>query len=168
MRDSSIVTLYKNKGDKGDCNNYRGISLLSVTGKAFARVILKRLQRLAERILPESQCGFRAGRSTTDMIFTLRQLQEKCREQDKPLHVAFIDLTKAFDTVSRPALYQVLEGIGCPPTLLKLIISFHQDMKATVKFDGSTSESTLHTLVSNIQIKNLIIIYSLYVDTWCI
>ena len=141
MRDSSIVTLYKNKGDKGDCNNYRGISLLSVTGKAFARVILKRLQRLAERILPESQCGFRAGRSTTDMIFTLRQLQEKCREQDKPLHIAFIDLTKAFDTVSRPALYQVLEGIGCPPTLLKLIISFHQDMKATVKFDGSTSES---------------------------
>ena len=75
------------------------------------------------------------------MIFTLRQLQEKCREQNKPLHVAFIDLTKAFDTVSRTALYQVLEGIGCPPTLLKLIISFHQGMKATVKFDGSTSES---------------------------
>ena len=61
MLDSSIVALFKNKGDKGDCNNYRGISLLSVTGKAFARVILKRLQRLAERILPESQCGFRAG-----------------------------------------------------------------------------------------------------------
>jgi hypothetical protein len=45
-----------------------------------------------------------------DMIFTLRKLQEKCREQDKPFHVAFIELTKAFDTASRPALYQVLEG----------------------------------------------------------
>ena len=50
MRDAKIVTLNKNKGDKGDCSNYRGISLLSITGKAFARIILKRLQRLANRV----------------------------------------------------------------------------------------------------------------------
>ena len=47
----------------------RGISLLSVTGKVFARVLLPRLQKLADRIYPESQCGFPSGRSTTDMIF---------------------------------------------------------------------------------------------------
>jgi len=75
MRDASIVTLYKNKGDRSDCNNYRGISLLSVVGKVFARIVLNRLQTLAARIYPESQCGFRSGRSTTDMIFTVRQLQ---------------------------------------------------------------------------------------------
>ena len=46
MRDAKIVTLYKNKGDRSDCNNYRGISLLSVVGKVFARVILVRLQEL--------------------------------------------------------------------------------------------------------------------------
>ena len=63
------------------CNNYRGFSLLSVTGKVFAKVILIRLQKLAECVYPEPQCGFRAGRSTTDMVFSLRQLQEKCREQ---------------------------------------------------------------------------------------
>ena len=140
LRNAKIVTLYKNKGDKGDCNNYRGISLLSITGKVFARVILKRLQTIAERVLPESQCGFRAGRSTMDMIFSLRQLQEKSREQGKPLFVCFVDLTKAFDTVSRSGLYSVLRRIGCPPTLLKLIISFHSEMTATVQFDGSTSE----------------------------
>ncbi|XP_020604539.1 uncharacterized protein LOC110043431 [Orbicella faveolata] len=79
MRDASIVTLYKNKGDQSDCNNCRGISLLSIVGKVFARVALGRLQTLASRVYPESQCGFRAGRSTVDMIFSLHQLQEKCR-----------------------------------------------------------------------------------------
>ena len=49
-----------------------------------------------------------------DMIFSLRQLQEKCREQRKPLYMAFIDLTKIFDLVSRSGLFQVVERIGCP------------------------------------------------------
>ncbi|KAI8519266.1 hypothetical protein Bbelb_025230 [Branchiostoma belcheri] len=101
MRNSKIITLYKNKGDRSDCNSYRGISLLSIVGKVFAKVVLSRLQVLANRVYPESQCGFRAERSTTDMIFSVRQLQEKCREQQKPLYIAFINLTKAFDLVSR-------------------------------------------------------------------
>ena len=58
-----------------------------------------------------------------------------------PLYMAFVDLTKAFDTVCRPALYKVLESIGCPPTLLSLIISFHEEMTACIQFDGSTSNS---------------------------
>ena len=141
MRDANIVTLYKNKGDRGDCNNYRGISLLSIVGKVYARVVLNRLQKLADRIYPESQCGFRAERSTVDMIFSLRQLQEKCREQHKPLYMAFIDLTKAFDLVSREGLFKVLAKIGCPPKLLQIIQSFHDNMKGTVQFDGSTSDA---------------------------
>ena len=139
MRNANIVTLYKNKGDRSDCNNYRGISLLSIVGKAFARVALKRLQRVADRIYPESQCGFRAQRSTIDMIFTLRQLQEKCREQQRPLYIVFVDLTKAFDLVSRKGLFQLLEKIGCPQKLLKVLISFHEGMTGTVLFDGSSS-----------------------------
>lgn len=140
MRDSKIITLYKNKGARSDCNNYRGISLLSVVGKVFARVVLMRLQVLAERVYPESQCGFRAGRSTIDMIFSIRQLQEKCREQQKPLYIAFIDLTKAFDLVSRSGLFQILLKIGCPPRLLSIIRSFHTDMKATVQYNSNLSE----------------------------
>ncbi len=58
MSDSKIITIYKNKGERNDCNNYRDIFLLSIVGKVFARVILIRLQKLAERIYPESQCGF--------------------------------------------------------------------------------------------------------------
>jgi len=140
LRDAHIITLYKNKGERSDCNNYRGISLLSIVGKVFARIALNRLQKLADRVYPESQCGFRAHRSTVDMIFSLRQLQEKCREQNMPLHLAFIDLTKAFDLVSREGLFSLLKKIGCPPTLLKIVQSFHDDMKARVFYDGTLSE----------------------------
>ncbi|KAJ2944193.1 hypothetical protein O0L34_g18171 [Tuta absoluta] len=141
MRDADIITLYKGKGDRGDCNNYRGISLLSIAGKAFAKVILSRLETLAARIYPESQCGFRGGRSTTDMIFTLRQLQEKCREHRTPLYMAFVDLNKAFDTVSREGLYEVLRRVGCPPKLFNLVRSFHDNMNGSVMFDGERSTS---------------------------
>ena len=121
MRDVNIVTLYKNKGD---CNNYRGISLHNIIGKLFAKVVLMKLRVLAERIYPASQCGFRAKRATIDMIFSLRQLQEKCREQRKPLYVAFIDLTKAFGLVSRDGLFKILTKIGFPPTLLSIVSPF--------------------------------------------
>eukprot|EP00064_Thunnus_orientalis_P014087 superscaffoldBa00002400_g14128 len=53
MHDANIITLYKNKGDCGDCNNYHRISLLSIVGKAFACVVMNRLQSLAERVYPE-------------------------------------------------------------------------------------------------------------------
>lgn len=140
MRNAKIVTLYKNKGDRSDCNNYRGISLLNIVGKAFARVILNRLQVLASRVYPESQCGFRSERSTVDMIFSVRQLQEKCREQQMPLYIAFIDLTKAFDLVSRNGLFRLLRKIGCPPRLLNIITSFHDNTQGVVSYDGDTSE----------------------------
>ena len=141
MRDSSINNLYKNKGDRSDRNNYRGISLLCIAGKLFARVALHRLRKLADRVYPESQCGFHPNRSTVDMIFSLRQLQEKCREQQRPPFIAFIDLTKAFDMVSREGLFDILHLIGCPPKLLNFIKSFHDGSRGTVKFDGNSSEA---------------------------
>ena len=135
MKDAKIITFSKSMGERSDCNcnNYRGISLLSVIGKVFAKVILIRLQKLAERVYPESQCGFRAGRSV------IRQLHEKCREQQMPLYIAFIDLTKAFDLVSIDGLFHILPKIGCPPKLQSMIKSFYTNMKGTVQFNGSSS-----------------------------
>ncbi|XP_063615901.1 uncharacterized protein LOC134789116 [Penaeus indicus] len=105
LRDAVIITLYKNKGEKSDCSNYRGITMLSIAGKILARVLLNRLvPTIAEDHHPETQCGFRTNRGTTDMVFVLRQLQEKYREQNKGLYMTFVDLTKAFDTVSRKGL----------------------------------------------------------------
>lgn len=100
--------------------------------------MLPRSQALGDRVYPESQCGFRAHRSTVDMIFSLRQLQEKCREQYNPLCIDFIDLTKVFDLMSRDGL--LLKRIGCPPTLLRILIAFHENQHCTIIADGDRSK----------------------------
>ena len=70
------------------------------------------------------------------MIFSVCHLQEKCREQNQPLYLAFIDLTKALDLVSRDGLFRMLPLIGCPPKLLSIVKSFHDGMRSTVQFDA--------------------------------
>ena len=72
-----LVSIFK-KGAKSECGNYRGILLLPIVGKVFARILLNRLlEHITPSIIPESQCGFRANRGTVDMVFTAGQIQEK-------------------------------------------------------------------------------------------
>ena len=141
FKDANIVHLYKNKGDRALCDNYCGISLLSIAGKILAKVIISRLSNhLLEDVVSESQCGFRANRGTVDMIFATRQLQEKCKEQRQSLYMMFVDLTKAFDTVSRTGLWAILGKLGCPPRLVSIVRSFHDGMQARVTSAGETSQ----------------------------
>ena len=128
------------KGDKADCGNSRGISLLSAAGKVLARIMLHRVAtHVTENILPESQCGFRRDRGTADMIFVARQMQEKCREHRKDLYLAFIDLSKAFDTVNRDLLWEVLGKLGVPAKFCNLLRQLHDGMQACVSNGGQQS-----------------------------
>ena len=136
-RDAAI---YKNKGARNDCNSYRGISLLAVAGKIFGRILMNRIVQHLYSILPDSQCGFRKERSTIDMIFSSRQIQEKCVEQRMDLVCIFIDLTKAYDSVDREALWLVLKKFGFPDKIVALIQSLHEGMKARVSMFGELSE----------------------------
>lgn len=141
FKDANIIHLYKNKGDRASCDNHRGISLLSIAGKIMARVVLNRItHHLLDDVVSESQCGFRSNRGTIDMVFAVRQIQEKCREQNQNLYILFVDLTKAFDTVSREGLWAILSKLGCPPKFVKIIRSFHDGMMARVVENGSVSE----------------------------
>jgi len=75
------------------------------------------------------------------MIFSARQVQEKCVEQNKDLYAVFIDLTKAFDTVDRDGLWKVLRKFGCPDKFTSVIRSFHDGMTARVQESGALSDS---------------------------
>ncbi|GFS08392.1 hypothetical protein ElyMa_003013100 [Elysia marginata] len=73
------------------------------------------------------------------MVFSIRHLQEKCREQRRQLYLAFIDLTEAFGLASRSGLFKLLPRIGIsPPKLLEMIISFQYGMMGTVQYDCSS------------------------------
>jgi len=135
-----VIPIYK-KGNKEDCNNYRGIALLSVPGKAFARLLLNRIRPTIEDRLAENQCGFRAKRSAAGQVFILRQLIEKSHEFQRPLFVAFIDLQKAYDTINREALWAVLERYSLPPKIIALIKAMHASSSACVRAFGDVSGS---------------------------
>ncbi|CAB1112366.1 unnamed protein product [Ectocarpus sp. CCAP 1310/34] len=87
-KDATIKVLYK-KGDRSNCNSYRGISLLSPVGKVPIKIITNRLSAFCEanNILPEEQCGFRLRRSTVDMLSVVRRLQELGRRKKIPLYM---------------------------------------------------------------------------------
>jgi len=102
-RDAEVVPTPR-KGALKKCGSWRGTSLLDVAGKVFPRTMQDRLQVVAERVVPESQCGFRKGRGCVDMIFAARQLIGKSREHADSLFVVSVDLKKACDSVPRPAL----------------------------------------------------------------
>ena len=63
------------------------------------------------------------------MVFSLKQIQEKCVEQNMPLYMVFVDFTKAFDTVHRETLWHVLRKLGCPDKFVELIAALHTGMK---------------------------------------
>ena len=104
-RDGIITALYKGKGSKTDCGNYRPITLLSVPGKVFAHVLLARIKPLLLTDRRPQQSGFTTGRSTADAVLALRLLAVIHREIGRPLDVVYIDLKAAFDSVDRATLW---------------------------------------------------------------
>ena len=92
-------------------------------------------------ILPCMNLNAGTDRSTIDMIFASRQLQDKCREQHQDLCIAFADQTKAFDTVNCDLLWNILRKFGCPHTFIGILQQFHTGMCAQVDMAGSQPSS---------------------------
>jgi hypothetical protein len=119
-KESVIVPIHR-KGDKTDCNNYRGVSLLSIAYKILYNILLASLTPYVNEIIGDHQCWFHHSRSTTNQILYVRQILEKKWEYSRTVHYLFIDLKKAYDSVKREALYNIVLEFGIPKKLVRLI-----------------------------------------------
>ncbi len=136
-----IVPLHKGKGSRSEWSSYRGISLLSVPGKVYGRILTERLMEVTEGKVSEEQRGFRKGRGCVDQIFAMKCLVEEYLGKGKKMYAAFIDLEKAYDRVDREALSRVLKIYGVGGQLLKGIQGFYREANAYVRVGGEASGS---------------------------
>jgi len=140
---SVLIPLLK-KGDPLNPGNYRGISLLSVTSKLFTKILNTRLYKWAEKEekICEEQAGFRKHYSTTDHIFSLVSIIQKCLNEKRKnkVYAAFIDYQVAFDSVSRESLWRVLKKVKMSTKMLRIIQSMYASVQACVRWGATVSD----------------------------
>jgi len=136
----SILCPVLKKGDATIRANYRGISLLAIAYKVLSSVVCERLKPYAESLIGPYQCGFRPGKSTTDQIFTLRQILEKAYENQIDTYHLFLDYKAAFDSPKRDCLYAVMSELGIPAKLIRLCSMTLSNTKCSVKVGNDVSE----------------------------
>ena len=138
-KDGAIICLPK-KGNLSDCDNWRGVALLSIPGKVYCQMILNRMRNVVDTQLREEQAGFRPKRSCAEQIFTLRRIIEKCQEYQVPLAVSFIDFSKAFDSIHRPSLWKVLISYGIPEKVVNAIEQIYSGSRCCIRTDDGLSD----------------------------
>jgi hypothetical protein len=116
----SITVPIHEEDNKTDCNNYQGISLLSTAYKILSNILLARLTPYVNEVIVNHQRGFHC-RANTDQIFYIQQILEKKWEYNGMVHQLFTDFKKAYDSVKREVLYNILLEYGIPEKLVRLI-----------------------------------------------
>ena len=122
------------------CVIITGISLLSVPGKVLCKVLQRRLSTKVDEYLMESQCGFRKGRGCIDHMFAIRLLVEKPKEFHSPVYFCFLDLKKAYDSVNRSVLWEILKKRYCLPNkFVSILKAFNERTVGMVRVAGKLS-----------------------------
>jgi len=116
-------THYTKTGTHQIQKNYRPIALLSVLYKTLARMINKRLKTTLEKekLINESQTGFRTKRATEINTMLLFELIDTANKQNRKINIAFVDVTGAYDSVNRDALAFIMEKMNIHPKLRCLV-----------------------------------------------
>lgn len=137
-----ICPIYK-KGPKDNPENYRGISLLNASNKIFAKILNNRLQQWCESadLLHEEQAGFRPGYSTIDNIFNIMAIVQKYLTKPRGrIYIAFVDFSKAFDSIIHDHLWVSLLNNGIHGKFMNVIRSMYNSLLSCVKTqDGLTT-----------------------------
>ena len=126
-KETELRWIYK-KADPSKIENYRPIALTDTLYKLFTRIMTERLEEVIETygILTEVQNGFRSDRSCMSAIMVLNIMMARRLRQEKPFHVAYIDISKAYDTVSHEKLWEILRRSGISGKWLENLMELYR------------------------------------------
>ena len=128
----SGLTPVPKKGDLTKPDNYRGISLSQVAAKIYNRCLLNRIRPVIDRVLRPNQNGFRKDCSTSSHILALRRIVEELKNYKKEAVISFIDFRKAFDSINRNTMFEILLAYGIPQEVVNAIHVMYKDTSAVV------------------------------------
>ena len=126
-----LITLPK-KGDLTKCENWRGITLISIPSKILGHILIERIKKGLEDKLRPEQAGFRSGRRTSGQIFILKNIIEQCQEWQAPLYMNFVDFEKAFDSVHRETLWKIAAHYGIPKKIVDIIKQLYKNTEISI------------------------------------
>ena len=130
---------FPKKGDPGLAKNYRGITLTSIAAKIYNALLRNRIEPKIDNILRKKQNSFRRNRSTTSQILTIRRILEGVRAKNLQATLIFVDFTKAFDSIHRGKMEQILLAYSIPKETVAAITILYRNTKVKVRSpDGDT------------------------------
>ena len=137
----SIITPLHKTGDVKNPDNSRGITVSSVLGKLFSTILLERLTKFRKENCPDppNQLGFTKGAQTYDHIFTMQTIISKYKRSKTPVYSVFVDFKKAFDSVSRQALFYKIAKLGITGKFYKILKNMYSNSSAYIKLSGFLS-----------------------------
>lgn len=138
---SALIHPLHKKGDKADVSNYRGISLLPITYKILSKALQTRAEEQLDPELGDYQGGFRKGRSCVEQIMNLRSVLSYLKLRSKKFVVTFVDFKKAYDSVDRTTLLQILQEFGLDNKTRAIIQQTLSNTTSKVKFRGEISHA---------------------------
>jgi hypothetical protein len=120
--------------DASKPSDFRPLTMGSMVVRFFHRIIAKRLERAVP--LSPRQKAFREGDGLADNTWLLRSIIKDSQVAHKPLIATFIDVSKAFDTVSHQSLLRASARLGVPPLLVRYIKNLYTGSTTRLKVEG--------------------------------
>ena len=130
-QEGEIIRFYKGKGKKGKCSNERGITLGSNMGKLFERIMNNRRTKTVK--ITDAQAGGQKGKATADHLLITIIKQHKKNNQKEDLHMAFLDVTKAYDKAWLNAILYALNRSGLTGKYLNIVTNINKNLTATIR-----------------------------------